>query len=175
MSDEAVRVRTGKTWPEWFHLLDTAGATGMTHQQIVAYLVREHGLGSWWQQMVTVTYEQARGLREKHQRPDGYQISRSKVLPVSIDLLYAAWLDPRQRLRWLGDMEINITTATPGKSIRASLPDGTRLDVNYYLKGEGKSQVTVEHQKLPDATSAEARKTFWSDALNRLKAYLEQG
>src|SRR5216117_1433710 len=82
MSDAAVVRATGKKWAEWFAILDKAGAKKLTHQQIVAVLAKKHGLAPWWQQMVTVTYEQARGLRKVHERPDGYSISRSKTLPV---------------------------------------------------------------------------------------------
>jgi len=57
MSDEAVRSKTGKTWPEWYEILDKAGARELDHKEIVA-LTQHHGVGSWWGQMVTVTYEQ---------------------------------------------------------------------------------------------------------------------
>ena len=63
MSDAAVQASTGKIWKEWFAILDKAGARKMDHKQIVAYLVKHHKVGPWWQQMVTVIYEQARGLR----------------------------------------------------------------------------------------------------------------
>ena len=48
MSDAAVAAKTGHTWPEWFATLDAAGATKMTHQQIVAHLGKNHGIGPWW-------------------------------------------------------------------------------------------------------------------------------
>ena len=51
MSDAAVQSKTGKTWPEWFKVLDAAGARKMSHQQIVAVLSKQHGVGPWWQQM----------------------------------------------------------------------------------------------------------------------------
>ena len=54
MSDEAVKAKTGKTWKEWFAILDKAGATKLTHQEIVKLLNTNHGVGPWWQQMVTV-------------------------------------------------------------------------------------------------------------------------
>jgi len=41
-------------------ILDKAGAKKMDHKQIVAYLSEQHQVGPWWQQMVTVGYEQAR-------------------------------------------------------------------------------------------------------------------
>src|SRR2546426_8019727 len=93
MSDAAVKAKTGKTWPEWFKILDKAGAKKMGHQEIVAVLSQQHGVGPWWQQMVTVTYEQARGLRAKHETPAGYQISVSRTVAASITKVYKAWQD----------------------------------------------------------------------------------
>jgi 3-methyladenine DNA glycosylase/8-oxoguanine DNA glycosylase len=83
MSDEAVESKTGKTWSGWFKHLDAAGAKKMSHQEIVAHLSEKHGVGPWWQQMVAVTYEQARGLRDKHQKPEGYEISVSRTIDAS--------------------------------------------------------------------------------------------
>ena len=76
MSDAAVQRRTRKTWPEWFVALDSTGARTMSHREIVAVLREEFGIPDWWQQMVAVGYEQARGLRKKHEGPDGYQNRR---------------------------------------------------------------------------------------------------
>jgi len=69
--DEAVKARTGRDWAEWFAVLDQAGARKMTHRAIAVWLEKNHGLGGWWDQMVTVAYEPARGLRDKHQKPSG--------------------------------------------------------------------------------------------------------
>jgi hypothetical protein len=96
-SDEAVRRRTGRGWQEWFEILDRAGAKDMDHKSIVAYLKENHAISSWWQQQVTVTYEQERGLRKVHQMADGYQISRSKTINVPLSDLYAAWEDEDRR------------------------------------------------------------------------------
>lgn len=63
ISDEAVRERTGKTWAEWFSILDGASAATMNHDEIAALLKERKGLDGWWSQMVAVHYERARGLR----------------------------------------------------------------------------------------------------------------
>lgn len=68
MSDESVKERTGKVWAEWFKILDKAGAKKWPHQEIAAYLRDEQKVGPWWGQMISVSYEQARGLREKFQK-----------------------------------------------------------------------------------------------------------
>jgi uncharacterized protein YndB with AHSA1/START domain len=173
MSDEAVQAKTGHTWPEWFAILDAAGAQQMSHKQIVAYLHGEHAVGPWWQQMVTVAYEQERGLRDKHQMPDGYQISVNKTIAATVAATYAAWEDQTTRQRWLSDA-LTIRKATPDKSIRTVWADGvSRVDVGFAAKGDGKTQVTVQHSKLADADTAAQMKTYWAAALDRLKGLLE--
>jgi hypothetical protein len=87
MSDEAVKVKTGKTWKQWFEVLTHAGAKKLSHQEIVQLLSSKFAVGPWWQQMVAVTFEQQSGLRDAHQRPDGYQISVSKTLNDAPEVL----------------------------------------------------------------------------------------
>jgi uncharacterized protein YndB with AHSA1/START domain len=173
MSDAAVQAKTGRTWAGWFAILDAAGAQQMTHQQIVAYLHAEQNVGSWWQQMITVTYEQARGLRAKHQMPDGYQIAASKTIAAPAAALYQAWLDIDRRQIWLPDAPLAISKATPGKSIRATWGEqGGRLDVQFYPKGTAKTQVTIQHNKLADAEAGLRMKAYWAAALERLRAFV---
>ena len=173
MSDAAVKAKTGKTWSQWFTILDEAGAEKMSHKQIVAFLSAGYRVGSWWQQMVTVTYEQARGMREKHENTEGYQVSVSRTLSAPVATVYRAWHDARSRNRWLGEKGITIRKATPEKSIRITWVDGrTSIEVNFYSKGEDKSQVVVQHSKLPNAKEASARKEYWSEKLDALKSVL---
>lgn len=173
MSDEAVQSKTGKSWEEWFAILDAAGGREMSHQEIVACLSAEHGVGPWWQQMVTVTYERARGKRVKHETPAGFQVSGSRTIQVPVSRLFAAWNDETFRRRWLPEADFTVRKTTPDKSLRLAWGDGTRVEVNLYPKGEAKSQVTVDHQKLPDAQEAARRKAWWGEALDRLREILE--
>jgi hypothetical protein len=67
--------------------------------------------------MVTVVYEQERGLRKKHQKSDGsYVICVSKVLPVSINTLYQFWSDGNRRNQWLTHENYNTVTITISKT-----------------------------------------------------------
>src|SRR5687768_13599164 len=103
MSDEAVEAKTGKAWKDWFTILDRSGAKEMTHQEIANYLHTKHSVPPWWTQMVTVTYEQQRGLRDKHQRPDGYQISVSRTINAPVTKLFKAVNDDKRRRAWLDE------------------------------------------------------------------------
>jgi hypothetical protein len=172
-SDAAVQAKTGKTWGEWLDCLDAEGAQGLDHKGIVAILDQRYGIPGWWCQMVTVGYEQARGLRDKHQKADGYSVSANRTLAVPIATLYAAWADETDRRRWLQDPAVHVRKATPNKSLRLTWVDGkTTVDVNLYARGDDKSQVQVQHSKLADPDEAARLKTYWAAQLDRLAALL---
>lgn len=173
ISDAAVRAATGKKWREWFRLLDKAGGRKMHHREIVAYLGGQPDLNGWWRQMVTVGYERARGKRAKHQKADGFQVSRSKTVPVSLARLYQAWATRRIRNQWLPGDPLTIRKATRNKSLRATWSDGkTSVEAYFHNKGKNKSTVTVQHGKLPNAEAAEHMKVFWGQRLEALRSAL---
>jgi uncharacterized protein YndB with AHSA1/START domain len=175
MSDMAVKARTGKNWKDWFTVLDKAGARKMNHQEIVKLVREKYDVGSWWQQMVTVTYEQARGLREKYQRPAGYQISVSRTVNAPVAKLYQAFANARSRSSWLPEVGFVVRTKTTDKSMRVTWNDNkTSVEIYFSPKDAGKSQVVVQHSKLPDAKSSAKMKIYWAKALNRLRASLEK-
>jgi len=173
MSDEAVESKTGKTWSRWFKHLDAAGGKKMTHQEIAAHLSEKHGVRPWWTQMVAVTYEQARGLRDKHEKPQGFEISVSRTIAAPVGKAFKAWTVEKTRRQWL-PANLEIRKATTNKSLRITWEDGkTSLAVAFLAKGADKSQVVAQHGKLPDAKSAAKMKKFWAEALDRVKALLE--
>jgi len=172
VGDAAVAAKTGKTWPQWFKVLDRAGAAAWAHPAIARWLHEQQGLSGWWSQMVTVGYEQARLGRAPHEKPGGFEIGASKTVAVPVSALFAAWHDPRKRGRWLAD-PLTVTKATPGKSLRGQWADGTRISVEFLVKGAGKSLVAVQHMKLKDAQAASRMKAYWAAALARLKGDVE--
>ena len=175
MSDDAVKAKTGKNWKEWFAILDRAGARKLNHQEIVKYLNTKHGVGPWWQQMVTVTYEQARGLREQHQKSDGFQISVSRTLNASLPKLFKSVANEKARSVWLAEDGLVVRKMTANKSMRITWCDGkSSLEISFLPKGDDKSQIVIQHSKLPDAKSSAKMKIHWNGALDRLRASFEK-
>jgi hypothetical protein len=174
ISSEAVRAKTGKGWAEWFAILDKAGAAKWPHKEIASFL-HDQKCGDWWSQMVTVGYEQARGLRVKHQTADGFTAGASKTVTAPVATLFRAWTDARRRAQWLPDAaDVAIRSATENKSLRLVWTDGTStIVVQVYPKGADKSQVTIERRKLKSAKEVSQVKAFWSAALDKLKSLLE--
>jgi hypothetical protein len=174
ISDAAVQAKTGKTWSQWFTLLDKMGARKLSHKEIAGYVHDKLHCPPWWSQMVTVGYEQERGLREKHQTPEGYQTSASKTLAAPAATVFRAWFDAEARNRWLPKAPLAIRKATPHKSIRITWQDGrSSVDVMIYPRGDAKCQVSVDHRKLTGPKDVKRMKKYWSEALERLQKMVD--
>lgn len=170
-SDASVKAATGKDWAGWFKELNKQGAKLLTHKEIAVKLSKEFNLDGWWSQMVTNSYEQHIGRRQKHQMADGYQISVSKTLPVPLPNIFQAFNDVRERSKWLKDPGFEISTVRKDKSLRALWVDGkTRISVDFVTTNSGKTQVTVQHFKLKTAKECDKMKTYWKKSLESLLA-----
>jgi hypothetical protein len=171
---EAVLRATGRAWDEWLTVLDRAGAKALPHKEIALLLSRKFSVPDWWSQMVTVGYEQARGLRVVNQNTQGFAASASRTVATSLDALFQAWSDPRLRERWLPDAPVEVRRSTDGKSMRLAWTKGdSSVEVGFFAKGDAKSMVAVQHGKLAKAADVKRQKAYWGDALERLKALLE--
>jgi uncharacterized protein YndB with AHSA1/START domain len=176
IGDHSVDEATGKTWAQWMKALDRAGAASMDHKGIVAVLADGFRIGRWWCQMVAVTYEQERGLREVNQRSDGFAVSVSRTIAAPVDRLYEAWSTAMERSQWLAEPRLQIRKATENELLRITWSDGlSSVEVNFYEKAKGsKTQVTVEHSRLRSAEDVEKKREFWIGRLTLLRSLLEE-
>jgi hypothetical protein len=173
MSDASVKRATGCAWDRWVKALDRARAHEWPHMQIAEYVSTKYKTNDWWAQMVTVGYERIKGLRAPGQRRDGfYAASKSKVFPVPLGALYRAFSDSRVRARWLTGATPSVRTPARNKSVRMTWPDGSTVAVGFYRKGAAKSQVALQHEKLPDKAAATRAKEFWAARLTALAEVL---
>jgi hypothetical protein len=174
VGSDAVERATGRAWDEWLKLLDRAGAKAMPHKDIALMLSRKFEVPDWWSQMVTVGYEQARGLRAVNQNANGFAATASRTVGAAVGKLYDAWHDPKVRARWLPDAPVEVKRASDGKSMRMTWTvGGSSVEVGFQSKGADKSQVAVQHSRLKSAAAVTRQKAYWGDALDRLKALLE--
>ena len=166
MSDAAIEAKTGCDWKRWVHALDHVGAYEWSHRAIAEHIRKRYRVPSWWVQAVTVGYERIKGLRAVGQRRSGqFEAGKSKVFPVPVGKVYRAFRDLRTRRRWLGDVPLTIRTAVPDKSMRIIWPDGTSVEVYFVAKAAAKSQVAVQHGRLPDRDAVDRTKAFWAERL----------
>lgn len=174
VSDDALVGRTGRTRGDWFVLLEAWGAADRPHPEIARWLTTEHGVDGWWSQELTVKYEMAIGRRRPGQRPDGFAVSASKTVAAPVERLFDAWVDEGVRAQWLPEVSLRLRTATPHRTARFDWEDGsTRLAVGFTARGDVRSTVALEHQRLPDEETGERVRALWRERLADLQRLLE--
>lgn len=171
MTDDAIARGTGRGWDEWLRLLDDWGAMSQPHTRIATYVRDDLGINGWWAQSVAVGYERARGLRAVHQTSRGFEVSVSKTLAADPADVWAAFMKPARRDRWLepGLLRARPDGGSVGRSARFEVPaDGTRVNVRIEQKGEDRATVTVTHERLADTSDVAAHRAAWKGRLERL-------
>ena len=176
VSDASVQKATGKSWDEWFALLDAWHGTTHNHTEIARHVSETYGIDGWWAQSVTVGYERARGMRALHERPDGFSMNASKTFPVPVERLFAAFVEQAERERWLEAVQLRNRTNQPLKSARFDvLPGETRLAVTFVAKGPQKAVAQLQQERLGGADEVARWKALWKEQLARLASYLAGG
>jgi hypothetical protein len=172
-SDAIIKERTGCTWDRWVRALDRVKAYTWSHREIAKYVTEKYQTPGWWAQTVTVGYERIKGLRAVGQRRDGsFEANKSKSFAVPLGRLYRAFQDRRTRERWLPGVALTVRSATPNKAMRITWPDRTTLVVGFLKTSSGKSQVALQHEKLPDRETAARMKQYWTERLGELEGVL---
>jgi hypothetical protein len=167
MTDAAIKAKTGEGWDHWFAALDKRGATKLDHKAIVAFLYKKMKVGPWWGQMIAVSYERARGIRAVNQRRDGeFSVSVSRVMDAGLAALFAA--ATAGRAKWFPKGAFEETSRTKDKYWRGKWKKSGRLEIGFLGKGPGKSQITVQSNKLLDTAAVATEREAWKKALERL-------
>jgi uncharacterized protein YndB with AHSA1/START domain len=194
-TDEAAEAATGKTFEEWFRVLDERGGPAQGRRAINDYLYTECKVDAWWCPTINIRYEAARGVTEKDGRPKGYTICATKTVAAPVEQVYAAWASGKALSRWFGEgTEAEVADGgryrcadgdqgvfkrvRPNKDLRLTwenpaVTPGSIVDVAFQDKGKGKTGVVVTHDRIQTRAEADGLRAGWGEALDRLKALLE--
>lgn len=181
ISNAAVLKATGKNWPQWFKMLDQAGAKTMPHRDIARF-VYDHYLGrrgkkgstnvatsgGWWSQMVTVEYERAKGLRAVNQQADGFLVAVHKTTAGSVISLQRQWQTLLKSPAVAKKKLVPIPSKTKRALLRYQAPVG-KVIVSFDERGPGKARIMVESTQLPNKTATETARRFWKQILNTIQ------
>lgn len=197
-SDERVLAATGRSWADWFALLDERGAAELDHKGIVAIAREAGGANGWWQQTVTVGYEKARGLRSVvgETADAGFQVGVRRTVDVPAVVAWEYVVHGPGRERWLGATGAlpqekgesyrlddgtsgEIRSIRPGRRLRLTVQRpgeeaATTLQLTIQAKGD-RSVVALHHERLPDEAARAEMKTHWTSVLDELRRAFADG
>lgn len=199
ISDAAVKAKTGKTWSQWFALLDRWGARKKTHQEIASHLRNDLELTAWWSQMVAVEYERKQRGRKVGERAveGGFTVDIQRTVKATAKKAFEAFLLPEHTAKWFtkkaradvrvggsysnsdGDMGEFLAVDAPRRARftwdnKRHCP-GTFVELTVRSAGPGKVAVRVSHSRLKSAKDREKMKQGWSWALDSYQSYIETG
>lgn len=164
IGDAAVAAKTGKTWKQWFSLLDKKKAYALPHKSIARFLKEKMKLPSWWAQMIAVEYERARGLRKKNETSSGFSVSISKTIPCKLATLFTT----AAKAEWFPAGKFSLSSVVKNKSMRGTWKAGARLELSFVAKAANKAQIAAQITKLAKKSDVERERTDWRKALQKL-------
>ena len=183
LSDRTARKSTGHGLDHWFEVLDRFGRKN-GHTKAADYLYAEHKVQAWHAQMITVTWERARGLRQENQSCTGtFQVSVSRAIAAPVEWIVEFINDAGTRAAWLKAAPPALRKAlddafTGGKSMEIKKAGYARMRYKWLSsivelrvtgKPGGKSSLVADSSDLPDASAVALRREAFSQALDRLR------
>lgn len=183
LSNRAAIKSTGHDLEHWFGILDAFGKDH-GHTKAAEYLYAEHKVRPWHGQMITVTWERSRGLRQENQSCTGtFQVSVSRAIAAPVEWIVGFINDARSRKQWLKTASPALVRAiedafAAGKSMELKKAGYARMRYKWLSsvvelrvtgKPDGKSSFVADSSNLPDADAVAVRREAFSQALNRLR------
>ena len=183
LSNKTAIKSTGHDLEYWFKVLDRFGKVN-GHTKAAEFLSSEHKVQAWHAQMITVTWERSRGLRQENQSCTGtFQVSVSRSIPASPDWIAHFINDAKARKEWL-------KTSSPAlrKAMEEAFANDKRMEMKkagyarmrykwlssvvelrVYGKPGLKSSIVADSSELPDADVVAVRREAFAQALDRLR------
>jgi hypothetical protein len=159
LADESVNEATGRGWDEWCDLIDAWPGHADGHSQVAAWLREVHGVDGWWAQTVTVGWERITGRRLPHQRPDGtFNVSKSRTMTIDVNELRSLLIEDRDDL--FPGFSTELRSKPTSKSLLVGMDDGTAL-FSFDALPDGRTRVTVSHEKLDQPDHVEEWRGYW--------------
>ncbi len=194
ITNEACLAATGKTMDELYAAMDAFGGPSKGRRELGRRLNGDLNVDVWWVQTLNPEYEVRHGLKEKDGRPKGHFICSTKTVAAPIATVYQAWTDPELLGQWFGagtavDLREGGAFSNPdgnrgtyrrireNKDLRfewhGETGDESLVDVQLTDKGEGKTGILVNHDRIQSRAEADGLRRAWSESLARLKTLLE--
>lgn len=170
VTSERVSDATGRDWDEWCDLIDAWPGHLDGHTAIARHLQDDHGIDGWWAQCITVGYERITGLRLPHQMADGtFSVSKTMTISLDAERLRAWLLDEDSRQDLFPGTDTDVRSRPGSKSVRLAIGPGAAL-FSIAERADGRSSVTVSHERLPTVDEVERWQFYWSEWLQALDA-----
>lgn len=161
---------TGRSFDDWFDILDNAGAESWPHWRIKRYLGGKRKNDEWWASAVAEAYERARGFNPAR---SAYSARATKTIHASVKEVWKLIDNEDERRAWL-DIELEERSRQTPSALYCELADGSKVTISLRENTSSASNktkttlVTIRHSGLANEASLDETKAFWRSALATL-------
>jgi hypothetical protein len=168
-SEEVILANTGKSWEEWCTHIEAWPGHGDGHTAIAKFLHETTDLNGWWSQGVTVGYERITGIRLPHQMADGtFTASKSRTVDIDPAELRALIVSTEGRADLFQGVATELRSRATSKALRIAFDPGSVL-FSFDPTKDGRTKLTVTHERLATYDEVERWKFYWSEWLDAVE------
>ncbi len=172
VTDADVKKKTGRTWQEWFTLLDRDGAAQLDRRRITRIVASKYGIGLWWRRTIAKGYEQSRMVRDAAKElASGPVASTSRAMQQPMRALSATLHDVEARARRLKSRRFADRPAPGTISIRDSATVGN-VDVSGDRFEALPSEPGIVAESIRDVHPVRKMRAFWKARVDALQKSL---
>lgn len=192
-TDAACKEMTGKSYAEWFAVIDAKGGPSLGRREITNHLYNDLKVDIWWCSTINMAYEAHNGVKEKDGRSKGYFICSTKTIAAPVADVFNAFATAKGLAGWFGAVsgdlvDGSIVTDADGNSLdvkrvrenkdlrfgwKGTRGDESLVDVQFTDKGNGKMGLLVNHDRIQSREEADGLRRAWAAAIDVLKKNLE--
>jgi hypothetical protein len=169
-----VKKKTGRTWHEWFALLDRDGAARLDRRGIIRIIAGKYGIGLRWRRAIATAYEQAHTTRESEEHSSGLAANAARTIQAPIRALSATIHDVEARARRLKSRALG--GRSPGTMWSRASSSAGNVDVSGdrfdAVRETGSPRSEITGDPLPDTSPVEKMRAFWKARVDSLQKSL---
>lgn len=191
VDDATCKAQTGKTFAEWFAVLDAFDGIKKGRRESIQHMY-EQKPDTWWLTTIYVEYERSKGITKKDGLSEGYTICVTKSINAPVDKVYRIWNErlgdwyedgAKQDLKEGGQLTCGGGTKASFMRIRENKdlrmtwehPGCTApmtLDVQFQ-DNKGKTLMNAMTSRVQTRDETDGLRDAWGAALTRLKGLAE--
>lgn len=189
VSSEACLAATGKSFVDWFAVIEAAGLADKRRDAIhLIYDQTNRGKDVWWPTTIWVEFERSKGIVKKDGRAEGFNICCTKSFKQTPQDLFPYFASEAAFAGWVpgwagaiaegsaftcGSAKGTVGRIRPAKDIRMEwISPGfgpTEIEIQFNLVA-GKTTINFYHKRIDSRAEADGLRRAWGAALDRLKA-----
>lgn len=190
VTEETCKEATGKTISEWIEEVKAQGASLKGRREAISWMQNSNTAKDiWWATTIWVEKERREGTVKKDGLAEGFNICATKMVAASVEKVFAAFAAPGPAAWFDGTIESDHSLRSNhghfGKAVRVrqdkdlrfqwqtnGIETPSELDIMLAEKN-GKTGITLSHSRIQTREEADGVRAAWGEALNKLKAELE--